>query len=231
MKNKFAFTLAEVLITLGVIGVVAAITIPGLITNYQKQQTVTKLKKVYAELNQAFRLSMAENGDFADWEVSSDTSRESAVDFCDKYIVPYIKVLKKCGTDTTGDCAFKAYKMNGDEFSANDYTIANSTKIFLMNGSTVIVKNFTGQVFLTVDINGPEKPNIYGKDIFPMEVGKTSVSPKVSFRYIKSADETRDFYIAADRESGHNCSKQGSGVKCGALILNDGWKIAKDYPW
>ena len=51
-KYKKAFTLAEVLITLGIIGVVAAITIPGLITKYQKLATVVKLKKVYSQLNQ-----------------------------------------------------------------------------------------------------------------------------------------------------------------------------------
>lgn len=50
-KYKKAFTLAEVLITLGIIGVVAAITIPGLITKYQKLATVVKLKKVYSQLN------------------------------------------------------------------------------------------------------------------------------------------------------------------------------------
>lgn len=51
-EHKKAFTLAEVLITLGIIGVVAAITIPGLITKYQKLATVVKLKKVYSQLNQ-----------------------------------------------------------------------------------------------------------------------------------------------------------------------------------
>lgn len=39
LKNTKAFTLAEVLITLGIIGVVAALTIPGLITNFQKRET------------------------------------------------------------------------------------------------------------------------------------------------------------------------------------------------
>ena len=59
----FAFTLAETLITLGIIGVVAALTIPGLIQSYQKQQTVVKLKKAYAILNQIARNSSNENGD------------------------------------------------------------------------------------------------------------------------------------------------------------------------
>ena len=54
-EHKKAFTLAEVLITLGIIGVVAAITIPGLITKYQKLVTVVKLKKVYSQLNQVMR--------------------------------------------------------------------------------------------------------------------------------------------------------------------------------
>lgn len=45
LKSKRAFTLAEVLITLGIIGVVAALTLPSVITNYQKKQTVEQLKK------------------------------------------------------------------------------------------------------------------------------------------------------------------------------------------
>ena len=62
MNNKFGerevnmkkgFTLAEVLITLGIIGVVAALTMPTLMSNYRKHQTVTQLKKAYSEISQA----------------------------------------------------------------------------------------------------------------------------------------------------------------------------------
>ena len=49
---KKAFTLAEVLITLGIIGIVAAMTLPTLIGKYQKKQTVTQLKKSYTEISQ-----------------------------------------------------------------------------------------------------------------------------------------------------------------------------------
>ena len=56
MKDK-GFTLAEILITLGIIGVVAAMTIPTLITNYQKKASVTKLQKAISILNQAYKLS------------------------------------------------------------------------------------------------------------------------------------------------------------------------------
>ena len=57
-----AFTLAEILITLGIIGIVAAITIPMLITNYQKRLTLTRLQKHYAQLNQVIKLIDEEHG-------------------------------------------------------------------------------------------------------------------------------------------------------------------------
>lgn len=61
-SRKIAFTLAEVLITLGIIGVVAAMTLPSLITNYQEKQRVSQLKKVYSALSQAFVSALQENG-------------------------------------------------------------------------------------------------------------------------------------------------------------------------
>ena len=63
---KKGFTLAEVLITLGIIGVVAAMTIPTLMTKYAKQRTETQLVKFYSMMNQTLRMSVADNGDRTD---------------------------------------------------------------------------------------------------------------------------------------------------------------------
>lgn len=60
MKNH-GFTLAEVLITLGIIGIVTAITIPTIVNKYQKQQTVAKLKKAYSVLGQVMQRAVADN--------------------------------------------------------------------------------------------------------------------------------------------------------------------------
>jgi prepilin-type N-terminal cleavage/methylation domain-containing protein len=60
--QKPAFTLAEVLITLAIIGVVAALTIPTVVRNYQKQETITRLKKAYSALANTTNLAMAEYG-------------------------------------------------------------------------------------------------------------------------------------------------------------------------
>ena len=70
---KRAFTLAEVLITLGIIGIVAALTMPALIGNYRKSQTVTQLKKIYSALQQSILMSQNEYGDIADWDWALST--------------------------------------------------------------------------------------------------------------------------------------------------------------
>ena len=66
--RKSAFTLAEVLITLAIIGVVAAMTIPTLIQNYRKKVIENKLVKVYSLMNQAIKLSTIENGETSTWK-------------------------------------------------------------------------------------------------------------------------------------------------------------------
>ena len=60
---KKAFTLSEVLITLGIIGMVAALTMPAVIANYQKQETVSRLQKVYSVLSQAVKRAELSEGE------------------------------------------------------------------------------------------------------------------------------------------------------------------------
>ena len=63
MKKKHGFTLAEVLITLMIIGIVAALTIPSVISNYQQQQFKTGLKKAVSVLNEAIQMNIAQEGE------------------------------------------------------------------------------------------------------------------------------------------------------------------------
>lgn len=98
-KWKFrGFTLAEVLITLGVIGVVAAMTIPGMITNYQKKQTAIEVKKAYTELNQILKMAIADHGDPSGWDYYSENELPQWVQ---TYFEPYVKVTgaKACASN------------------------------------------------------------------------------------------------------------------------------------
>ena len=87
LKKKAAFTLAEVLITLGIIGIVAAMTLPTLIANYQKKVVETRLIAFYSKINQAYRMSYAENGDTVDWiETNKSYSYAEMVAWLEQYI-------------------------------------------------------------------------------------------------------------------------------------------------
>ena len=80
--KNFAFTLAEILITIGVISVVVALTLTNLFNAYQKHQTETALKKFYADINNAIRMSIVDNGDPEGWVVAYDNyNADKTLDF------------------------------------------------------------------------------------------------------------------------------------------------------
>lgn len=97
LKNKTAFTLAEVLITLGIIGIVAALTLPALNQHYKRQEVETRLQKFYSTMNQALKQSELDNGDFTTWEYnikSNGRDNDTNVEWYNKYLAPYLKPLK-----------------------------------------------------------------------------------------------------------------------------------------
>ena len=75
LHKKKGFTLAEVLITIAIVGVVAAMTLPNLIQNYQKKVISTKLKKFQAMMSQAILMAEQDFGPMEDWpsEYKDDT--------------------------------------------------------------------------------------------------------------------------------------------------------------
>ena len=83
---KKGFTLAEVLITLGVIGVVAALTLPSVIQNHRQKAVETKLAKFYSMVNQAIQRSELDNGETKTWY---DGYSQITDEFINKYFMPY----------------------------------------------------------------------------------------------------------------------------------------------
>src|SRR5574344_553859 len=132
IKSK-SFTLAEVLIVLGIIGVIAAICLPTLIKKYQQHETVTGIKKVYSELFQAIKLSQIDNGDVSTWDFDQYQPA-----FDEQYIFKYMKVIDK----TTLSAAKSKYKVTylqssgkpetllGIMYSSNIYTMSDGTQFF-----------------------------------------------------------------------------------------------------
>ena len=99
-KKGRAFTLAEVLITLSILGVVAAIMIPNLIQGYQQKLFATRLRQAYSILDNAFQQAVAVNGHPRTWDITElikDRNTSTAY-FMEKFIMPYLNVAKDCGT-------------------------------------------------------------------------------------------------------------------------------------
>lgn len=160
-KFSGAFTLAEVLITLGIIGVVAALTMPSLIANYQKKVYVDKLQKAYNTFSNAFAKYKADNEtdtfeNFGDEEVFEKFARK------------YFKVSKWCGTDKAG-CMADSYYHNDKKSGSSIYDYSDISYSFrLASGESIrIIKGgWQPPAWVQIDINGPEGPNVSGRDFF-----------------------------------------------------------------
>jgi len=167
--KQIAFTLAEVLITLGIIGVVAAMTIPNLMFKYYEHQTVSRLLETQSILTQAFRSAEEELGEVSGWSINGQ-NKESA-NIIGNNIKQYLKLALDCGTIDEKAACFPDYAytcLDGSKNTAVYSSDVNRYKISLLNGSSVtfLVINDSNNIQINIDTNGPSKPNVIGKDLF-----------------------------------------------------------------
>lgn len=200
MLIQRAFTLAEVLITLGIIAVVTALTIPNLVVNYQKKQWVSQLSKDVAVIESGFRMAMAEDGvdDLGDTELfislngSTIASKVIPQEFNTK-LKKYFKIIKDTNDITTKfNVEYYLNKQalnNGQKPNARSYYLVDGSIMGLdidstrksireikTNGNVVDYFKRDGLVeksfgSIYIDVNGDKKPNTYGRDIFAFMLG------------------------------------------------------------
>ena len=213
------FTLAEILITLGIIGVVAALTMPALIANYQKQEILSRLKKSYTVINQALKMSENDNGEYKYWD--TDLSPD---EYLNNYWLPYINVNQLC-TDYSV-CGYKSntpwsrYNRGGNYTRFIDSTWRRPflTADGILYSISVKGGNEFAKNLIIVDVNGPKKPNRFGHDVYLFS--RTAEGGIRPFGYDKSSDEIDT-----------NCKRASDMDYCAAKIIKDGWQFAKDYEW
>ena len=168
-----AFTLAEVLITLGIIGVVAAMTMPSLITAKQEKATISTIKKNYSIFANALLMAQNDNGELYTWGITKDAD---GLNLVSSNLKPYLKIIEDCGVGEKSDCApgdngkFKdlAGNKRNESFSSDDYYT------FRLNDGTAVALRITNAcnnldtncVEFYIDTNGKKYPNTLGKDIF-----------------------------------------------------------------
>ena len=205
MDRKFAFTLAEILVTLMIIGVIAGMTIPALRQDAMNKSVAVNLKKIYSELNQATALTLSENN-------TNRMCRTGVMDdettFETEFVNKKLNVITTCNAGSTEKC-----------FGSTE--LFDATKSYLLNSGIAVAfssvscsedTEFNQAIY--IDVNGPKPPNKGGADQFMIDMnGLGEVS--TSRTYDSNADETcksaTDDYEAA--------------WACARSIIQNGWEI------
>ena len=224
LKKRAAFTLAEVLITLGIIGVVAAMTLPALIANHQKKVASTKLKKFYSTMQNVLNFATLDYGEMRYWEFPTKQNDGAQMSkFATTYIFPYLQGVKQCNTTENSECFFYANKIFDQGLPV--LYIFNDGSCFGMNiGGAGIGM---GNIHIIYDYNCMQNPNKYGKDVFEFLINW--LGDKYIFK--GGGFSTRNM---TTREELLNFCKNAQNTargECASLIQFDNWEIKDDYPW
>ena len=230
-RRKVAFTLAEVLITLGIIGIVAAMTLPALIGTYKKKEICTRLQKFSSTMQNAINMSTVDNGPPEYWltpTAQDDTKDELVSAYVKKYIYPYLTGIKVCDMKDP-ECKHIGKSLFPTETSQQEqpiYIFSDGSCFTMFFGG---VSTSGGMIHIIYDYNCLGRPNEYDKDQFSFVISYTSGK---SARFYAGSNAT---YNVEDRDRllelcKNHTAAHGKGG-CSALIEYDGWEIKDDYPW
>ncbi len=199
-SKKAAFTLAEVLITLGIIGVVAAMTIPTLIANYKEKALQNQFKKSYAMINQALLSAQSSFGYiprcYYAYGSASVTTTSECLDLTEKFL-SNLKVIRICEDHAYEKGCIPEYKgiddilkeqhkddEDYDEEYWQDYAthncggfntseILNNKKVYILADGTIMFfyrENSSGCLITAIDVNGMKGPNKSGYDLYAVRL-------------------------------------------------------------
>jgi len=213
--NKKGFTLAEVLITISIIGIVAALTMPVLTANTRKKEVTARLSKFNSIMEQAIIMSERENGPVAWWSKTGmqydqngnynpAANSDISDGFFRKYLEPYLKYVS----------------------AEKDSTYNNYTKVVFADGTVMHVRN-GGCYDLYFDVNGNKKPNVLGRDKFIFLICPDTSNPSAFF---ETGVHFGPYCLKTnDRNTAINNCKSNQAY-CGRILQMDNWEVKDDYP-
>lgn len=201
---KKAFTLSEVLITLGIIGAVAVLTMSILIKNYQVKTTVVKLKKMYSILSEAYAMYLNENV-----PLSSIPLNSSGAVVAFKVFEPNLKILKDCGVSSGKGCIYTGVYKERSGAPRLSYSQSNFYyKALLVDGSAIWFRGSVDgyyQINIFYDVNGEKGPNRWGYDLFGFLVNEKEVFP-LGARGKDLLNQQLDKSCSSSGSSGFGCT-------------------------
>lgn len=227
--NK-GFTLSEILITLGIVGIVAVLTVPGVMKNYQNRLYTAQLEKIYAQLSDAAQAIMTDEhvDNFYETTAGGTLNAEcltsgNCTQGLGYFFNNYLKTVKKNCANGTDKCVFTD--------NTTYQTISGSNVVGL--GGRYCVQTITGAAVcgaynsnnkclsIVVDVNGTAQPNVAGRDIFSMDMHKNgSISD-----YNSGCVDNSKGCAASSCTTGKTTSIYDAACGCLNSVIDAGWKM------
>ncbi len=234
MKKSLGFTLAEVLITLGIIGIVSAITIPSLVSKYNRYIVETRLKDIYSTILQAYK--MAQYNEVALTDAKLDDADVNGYSYTlSKAIFEqmFVPVFSGGTIYPQNSAKFKFYSADGSTFFGTNsyevyYPLNNGTVIGFMKGG-----NYDGMTFKVI-INPQKNKLLAGKDYFILTFrndGNDNYSYLQLFR--KQYDNPQGRLKLLEYCKSNNrypANSSPAEAFCTHAIVQNGFKIPDNYP-
>ena len=170
LRKTIAFTLAETLIVMGIIGVVSALTLPNLNSSTGEKEKVAKVKKLYQNLTDAYGRAVAIYGPFEQWFINDTTAEAKAKRFGER-MTEFMKVSKNCGNSAGCFSSDKFLYYDGTDWNSNylSFLQQNKAQMYILADGTSIL--FFQNNIIKIDIDGPNKgKNQEGFDSFTFEI-------------------------------------------------------------
>lgn len=192
------------MITLTIVGIVAALTIPVLVSDYKEKTTVNRLKNSYAILSSAFQMAIAENGTVNGWCKEDELFTECSNRIFEK-VEPYLRISEKCKTYGKTCLASR----HGNRFNDHlDNVNSFGPNFILSDGQGIVIRAYAGEndksrwclantnssqglyevgsgyratgfcAYIYVDINGKNSPNVYDQDLFIFKLYRNGLVPQ-----------------------------------------------------
>jgi len=245
--KKFGFTLAEVLVTLGIVGVIAAITLPPLQVNVQRQSAGTALAKAINTLENANRMLLTQENARNLTEVcarANGVNENGDANFeGDNYLTCLVNHRVLIATreadfdDVIRDYSFAVHDNTLNNEKATKYILSDGIILYGWNGVAGVEQlansRFHPQYYTVfVDTNGPKAPNALARDVFPLDVNATgeilAYGSRAWDEFHTESDVTWEGFC--DEDSVENWGSAGNvGVLCAGSVVDNGYRVI--YPF
>mgnify|MGYP004667233861 CR=1 FL=1 len=215
LKNRSGLTMSEALFTLAIIGVIASLTMFGLLAKVNDAKNIAALKKIYSSISQVTMFVMLDRASPNYWGLDQYSQNSSALAF--SYYRPYFKVVRECSNET-GCWQYPTKFLSGKVYLKNTkmyqymFTLVDGMNVIMNVYPRDIIRSEFGvnvekdSVVFIIDVNGNALPNQMGRDIFAFVLDGKEIVP-------------------GGLDNSYNCNKAASGLTCAARVINDGWKI------